>query len=41
MSFKKQLAGLFAATIIGDFFVKARKSSDIFYLIPPLTDSTF
>jgi len=38
MSPKKQIVGLIAATIIGDIFVRARMSSEIFYLIPSLSD---
>lgn len=38
MSPRKQIVGLLTATILGDFFVRARKSSDIFYFIPPLSD---
>jgi len=38
MSRKKQAVGLITATIVGDFFIRAKKSSDIFYLIPPLSN---
>jgi hypothetical protein len=38
MSPRKQLVGLFVATVMGDFFVRAKKSSDIFYFIPHLSD---
>jgi len=38
MSRKKQSVGLIAAVIICDIFVRAKKSSEIFYLIPPLAD---
>ena len=36
MSIQKQGIGLIAAALMGDFFVRAKKSSEIFYLIPPL-----
>lgn len=38
MSSKKQIVGLLAAAIIGDVFIRAKKSSEIFYLISPLGD---
>ena len=40
MSFKKQAVGLVAAAIMGDIFIRAKKSSEIFYLIPPLANPT-
>ena len=36
MSGRKQLAGLVVAAVMGDMFVRAKNSSDIFYLIPAL-----
>ena len=38
MSIKKQMVGLIAAAFTGDFFIRAKKSSEIFYLIPPLSN---
>jgi hypothetical protein len=38
MSKQKQVVALIVAAISCDIFVKTRKSSDIFYLIPSLED---
>jgi hypothetical protein len=38
MSSKKHAVGLISAAIVGDFFIRAKKSSEIFYLIPPLSN---
>jgi hypothetical protein len=38
MSLRKQFVGVVAAAVMGDFFIRAKKSSEIFYLIPPLSN---
>jgi hypothetical protein len=38
MSFRKQAVGLVMATFMCNLFVRTKKSSEIFYLIPPLAD---
>lgn len=38
MTINKQLTGLVLAAILGEIFVKVKKSSDIFYQIPPISN---
>jgi hypothetical protein len=38
MSMRKQGVALIIAVLISDLFVRTKKSSEIFYLIPPITD---
>jgi hypothetical protein len=36
MSLRKQGSALVVAVILSDIFVRTKKSSEIFYLIPPI-----